>query len=89
LKLLTGNDLDTLLWALAKVTRELRERHRPGASQEELGLDIGMDRSYWGALERGEHEPKLRTLMRMATALRVSPEHLVRVINQNYKLKLR
>ena len=84
---MADDDLKILLVALAETVRQFREKGRPQASQEALGLEIGMDRSYWGALERGEHQPRIFTLWRLARALKVSPDQLVRAIDRNYKLK--
>src|SRR5215469_11709757 len=46
---------------------------------------IGMDRSYWGDLERGERAPTLYNLWRMAMALDTSPSRLVLAIDQRYQ----
>jgi PAS domain S-box-containing protein len=71
--------------ALSETLRELRER-RPGKpSQEALADEIGMDRSYWGDLERGERSLTLYNLWRIAQALRVSPSRLVLDIDRRYR----
>jgi transcriptional regulator with XRE-family HTH domain len=47
-------------------------------SQEELANNLGTSRSHIGALERGEYEPKLETMMRLAKALKISLDELVK-----------
>jgi transcriptional regulator with XRE-family HTH domain len=45
-------------------------------SQEELGLECGLDRSEVGMLERGEREPKLTTLVKLTGGLGIDPKQL-------------
>ena len=47
-------------------------------SQEELALETDMKRSYVSDLERGTRNPSIRALARLATALQVEPEVLLR-----------
>jgi transcriptional regulator with XRE-family HTH domain len=54
------------------------ERKRRGMSQEQLALDAGMKRSYLSDLERGTRNPTVRALGRLADALGVEPEVLVK-----------
>jgi transcriptional regulator with XRE-family HTH domain len=54
------------------------ERKRKGMSQEQLALDAGMKRSYLSDLERGTRNPTVRALGRLAEALGIEPEVLVR-----------
>jgi len=42
-----------------------------GISQERLAYDSGVDRSYLGGVERGEENPTVDVLDRLATALAV------------------
>jgi transcriptional regulator with XRE-family HTH domain len=53
--------------ALANAIRSTRERR--GHSQEGFAARAGMDRSYYGAIERGEFNPSLDTIVRIATSL--------------------
>lgn len=71
--------------ALSEALRQLREKlpHKP--TQEILAGTVGMDRSYWGDLERGERSLTLFNLWRMALALGVSPSRLVLAIDKNYR----
>ena len=44
-------------------------RRRVGLSQEDLAHDAGLDRSYVGGIERGEHNLTVLNLLRIADAL--------------------
>ena len=46
-------------------------------TQEQLALEAGMERSYVSDLERGERNPSVRALGRLATALSVEPMKLL------------
>ena len=59
----------------AAILRELgsrirAQRKRIGASQEQLALWAGVDRSYFGAVERGERNVTFMVLYRLCQALR-------------------
>lgn len=56
-----------------------RYRKLKGMSQERLALDAGMERSYVSDLERGQRNPSVRALGRLATALDVDPKTLLEV----------
>jgi transcriptional regulator with XRE-family HTH domain len=56
--------------AFADVLRQLRER--AGLSQEALATKSGLDRTYISLLERGQRQPTLKTLARLAEALDTS-----------------
>lgn len=43
-----------------------------------MALEAGVDRSYFGKLERGERQPSLSILLRIAGALGVSGAELVK-----------
>lgn len=45
-------------------------------TQEDLAYKVGVDRSYMGFLERGEKNPTLSTLMKIARALKISLQEL-------------
>jgi transcriptional regulator with XRE-family HTH domain len=49
-----------------------RIRVKRGLSQERLAFDSGVDRSYLGGLERGEENPTVDILDRLAKTLSVS-----------------
>jgi len=46
-------------------------------TQEELGLETEMERSYVSDLERGTRNPSVRALGRLADALQVEPHVLL------------
>lgn len=48
-----------------------------GMSQEVLAEQAGLHRTYIGAVERGERNVTLQTLLRLAGALKVDVAHLV------------
>ncbi|WP_206741043.1 helix-turn-helix domain-containing protein [Hyphomonas pacifica] len=48
-----------------------RIRVSKGVSQERLAFDANVDRSYLGGLERGEHNPTVDVLERVAKVLDV------------------
>jgi transcriptional regulator with XRE-family HTH domain len=47
-------------------------RRKKDISQETLAEKVGVDRSYVGFLERGEKNPTLNTLIKIAKALNVN-----------------
>jgi len=55
-----------------------RHRLRLKISQEELAARADLDRSYIGQVERGETNISLMNMVRIAGALRVGPEELVK-----------
>ena len=46
-------------------------------AQDEFAIMANIDRSYYGKLERGERQPSLGIILRIATALGVSAAELV------------
>lgn len=64
------------LVALGRAIRELRAQ--AGMSQESLALSAEIDRSYLGGIERGEVNLALINLVKIATALGVSAEKLMK-----------
>ena len=54
-----------------------RYRKQRGMTQEQLALEVGMERSYISDLERGTRNPSVRALGRLAEALSVSPMQLL------------
>ena len=56
--------------ALVRIGESVRRaRKKLGLSQETLAVDAGVDRSYMGGIERGEHNLTVMSLLRIATAL--------------------
>ena len=52
-------------------------RKATGVSQEELANKLSMHRTYIGMIERGERNPTIRTLYKIAKALKVSAADLL------------
>lgn len=67
---MTEQELQELQKALGYVIR--RHRETQGFSQEAFAYKIGIHRTYFSAIERGERNPSLRSLVRIAIALSVS-----------------
>jgi transcriptional regulator with XRE-family HTH domain len=59
-----------VLVRLGKSIKSIREAN--GLSQEAVALASGLDRSYFGGIERGEHNVAVVNLERIAKALDVS-----------------
>lgn len=53
-------------------------RLEKGISQEQLADDAGIERSYMGAIERGERNPSLDKVTSIAFALKVKSADLLR-----------
>ena len=58
-----------------QVVRALREER--GLSQEEFATRAGVHRTYMGGIERGERNPTLTTIHKIAAALSVPPHRLL------------
>jgi len=69
-----------LALAFGESIRALRESL--GVAQEALALNAGMDRSYLGKLERGEKQPSLDIVFRLAVVLDISPSELVEKVSK-------
>lgn len=48
-------------------------------SQEELAERVGIHRNHMGRIERGETNPPLPTIEKIAKALKVKPDELLRI----------
>jgi transcriptional regulator with XRE-family HTH domain len=55
-----------------------RERRRAGLSQEKLGFETHLDRTYVGGIERGERNCTVLKVCLIARALGVDPAVLLR-----------
>ena len=63
-----------------QVGERIREiRLAKGISQEALAHEIGLHRTYVGSLERGERNPSLQVVSRLARLLEVSTDQLLAV----------
>jgi transcriptional regulator with XRE-family HTH domain len=70
---------DPALTAFGAAVRALRTDQ--GLSQEALADAAGIDRSYMGGIERGEHNVALINIQRIAIALDVSVSDLMGAAN--------
>lgn len=61
--------------AFGEALRQLREKR--GLSQEAAALACGIDRSYYGKIERGMKSPTLGTVWKIADALEVQASGLL------------
>ena len=64
------------LQAFGKAVR--RRRARLGLSQEQLGFESELDRTYVSGIERGVRNPTVKTLLVLATALKTKPSNLLK-----------
>lgn len=68
----------TLEQVFGGVLRELR--NRTGKTQETVGLDAGLDRTYISMLERGLRQPSLETLLALSRALEITASEIVAMV---------
>lgn len=61
--------------AFGKVLREIRLE--AGLTQEQLGLEAGVRRTFVSLLELGEQQPTLTTIIKLAEALGTTPSELI------------
>lgn len=59
-----------------------RARGRAGLSQQALALRAGIDRAAISVYERGAREPNLRTVLKLARALSLSPASLLESVDR-------
>jgi transcriptional regulator with XRE-family HTH domain len=61
--------------AVGEAIRSIREQQ--GLSQEELAHRSGVHRTYVGGIERGERNPTVESLKKIADGLGVEPEDIL------------
>jgi transcriptional regulator with XRE-family HTH domain len=71
--------------AIGAVLREIRMSS--GNSQEALANLAGIERSYWGRVERGQSQPTLVVTLKIAAALGVEASVLVAQIERSLASK--
>lgn len=54
-------------------------RTKNGITQEKLALKAGLNRAYVGYIERGERNPSIKTMAKLASVLEVDLHELFRV----------
>lgn len=52
------------------------ERTKLGISQEDFGFKTGLDRTYISGIERGQRNPSLKNIVKIAEALNLHPGKL-------------
>lgn len=62
--------------AFGEALRQIRSER--GLSQEEAALTSGIDRAYFGALERSVKTPTLKTVWKIANAFEIPASELLR-----------
>lgn len=72
---MSGTPLPTPQEAFGRVLRQLRVG--AGMSQEQLGLESGVQRNFISLIETGQNQPTITTLFRLAKALNVKPSELI------------
>jgi transcriptional regulator with XRE-family HTH domain len=65
--------------ALGRVMRQLRRER--GYNQESFARRAGVDRSYYGAIERGEFNVTIDMIVKVAAGLGVKPSKILREAN--------
>jgi transcriptional regulator with XRE-family HTH domain len=66
---------------LPAFTANLRAaREAKGLTQEQLASAIDMDASQYGKIERGQVDPSVRTLVRIAAGLEIEAAELLRAV---------
>ena len=72
---MSGNSSLTPHAALGQALRGLRLA--AGLSQEQLGLESGVQRNFISLIETGQNQPTISTIFKLAAALNVKPSKLV------------
>ncbi len=76
---LSRNRQDPALVSLGVAIRQIRQSQN--ISQEKLALLAEVDRSYVGRVERGDNNVAILTLLKLASALDINLEKLMREAN--------
>ncbi len=61
--------------AFGKVLRTMRQE--AGLTQEQLGLEAGLRRTYISILELGQQQPSLTSIFKLAKALNCSAQQII------------
>lgn len=69
-------DAEALIEALGRAVR--RGRQKAGLSQEDLGFEAELDRTYISGVERGVRNPTVRSLAKICKALGMRQSTLLR-----------
>lgn len=77
------DETDKIVTLFSERVRALREKS--GASQEKFALDAGIDRSYYGKIERNQANPTLRQLIAISRELGIPLEKLFKGLGPGKK----
>lgn len=69
--------------AFGRVLRRLRES--AGLTQEQVGFEAELRRTYVSILELGQQQPSLTTILKLAQALNRSPGSLLDLVSEELK----
>ena len=72
-------------WAFGRVLRTMRQD--AGLTQEQLGLEADLRRTYISILELGQQQPSLTTLFKLAKALNCSAQQIIANVEIEMKKK--
>jgi len=70
-----------LLNALAKTVKTMRKK--TGKSITLISNELNVSKSIWSDVELGKSDIQITTLWRIAEALEIKPEELIKKVNQN------
>lgn len=72
---MSGNNFITLQVAFGLALR--KQRLAAGLTQEQLGLESGVQRNFISLIETGQNQPTVGTIFKLAEALGVKPSKLI------------
>ncbi|OQW85816.1 MAG: hypothetical protein BWK72_20300 [Rhodoferax ferrireducens] len=72
---MSGNAFIAPTVAFGRVLR--KHRLAVGLSQEQLGLESGVQRNFISLIETGQNQPTITTIFKLAKALGMKPSNLV------------
>jgi transcriptional regulator with XRE-family HTH domain len=72
---MSGNTPTTPHASFGQVLR--MHRLAAGLSQEQLGLESGVQRNFISLIETGQNQPTITTIFKLAAALNIKPSQLV------------
>ena len=76
-----SNDLDK---AFGETLRELRLAKK--LTQEQLGFEADLRRTFVSSLELGEKQPTLLTIFKLSKALKIAPSQMISLVEDGLKV---
>lgn len=70
--------------AFGRVLRRLRKKR--GLTQEGLGLEADLRRTFVSILELGQQQPTLTTILKLANVLEIRPSRIVALVEQELRV---